>query len=196
MKELKHRPAPRYVTALWVVTAHLVVITALLMAPVNLTHMGSSAKPIQLLYVSPVRPPKLPNVMANLPRPGNNLNVKVEPPLLTSLSFPASPAPGSAANGEGSGVDWAAEARRALQAFEIRNHQSSASKSVSGRPEDDRWKPGAHYAGEKFKTADGDWIVWLNANCYEIASAASGAYARIAPLTEPICRDSSGKTGP
>jgi hypothetical protein len=194
MNESKHGPAPRYLTALLVATAHLVVIAALLMAPVNLSQVGFTEKSIQLLDVVPVQPPKVPNVTANLPRPGSNLNVKVEPPLLTSLSFPASPASGSAANGDGPGVDWAAEARRALQAFEIRNQQSSASKSVSDRPEDDHWRPGAHYAGEKFKNADGDWIVWLNANCYEIASAASGASAHIAPLTEPICRNSTGTT--
>jgi hypothetical protein len=194
MKESKHRPAPRYITALWVAMVHLAAITALLMAPVNPGHMDSAAKSIQLLYIAPVQPPKVPNVTANLPRAGNNLNVKVDPPVLTSLSFPAIPTAGAAANGEGSGVDWNAEARRALQAFEIRNHQSPANKSVSGRPEDDHWRQGAHYAGEKFKTADGDWIVWLNANCYEIAGAASGAYAHVAPLTEPVCRDSSATT--
>jgi hypothetical protein len=196
MKELKQRPAPRYITALWVVMAHFVAITALLLVPADRGRIGSAAKSIQLLYVAPVHPPKVPNVTANLPRAGNNLNVKVDPPVLTSLSFPAIPTAGSAANGEGSGVDWNAEARRALQAFEIRNHQSPANKSVSGRPEDDRWRPGTHYAGERFKNADGDWIVWLNANCYEIASAAPGAYARIAPLTEPVCSDPSGKAAP
>jgi hypothetical protein len=193
MQESKHRRASQYLTALWVVTAHLAVIGALLMASVSRRLAGPGAQSIQLVNVAPVQP-KLPRVAANVPRPGSNLNIKVELPVLTSSSFPVIPAMGSAANGEGSGVDWAAEARRALQAFEIRSHQSSASKSVSGRPEDDHWRPGAHYAGEKFKNADGDWIVWLNANCYEIASAASGAYARIAPLTEPICRDSSSST--
>src|SRR5580698_4592779 len=87
MKESKHRPAPRYITALWVVMAHLAAITALLMAPVNPGHMDSAAKSIQLLYVAPVHPPKVPNVTANLPRAGNNLNVKVDPPVLTALSF-------------------------------------------------------------------------------------------------------------
>ena len=192
MQESTRRRVPRYLTALCVVAAHGVAIAVLFMVPVHRKLSGPAANSVQLLYVAPAHPPKMPIVAANLPRPGSNLTVKVEPPELTALSLPAAPASGSAANGEGSGVDWTAEARRALQAFEIRNHQSSASKSVSGRPEDDHWRPGAHYAGEKFKNADGDWIVWLNANCYEIASAASGAYARIAPLTEPICRDSSG----
>ncbi len=113
------------------------------------------------------------------------------PPAFEAASFPLAAAPG-AAKGEGSGIDWAAEARRALQAFEIRNHQPAANQSVSGGPEEDHWRPGAqHRAGERFKTASGDWIVWVDANCYEIASAGSGAYAHVAPLTQPICRDQS-----
>jgi len=176
-----------------VLAIHLALIAALLMAPGPGRLSGATTNSVQLLYMAPVYPPKVHAVMANLPRRGNPLALAVEPPIFESQSFPVSQAPGSSANGEGSGVDWAAEARRALQAFEIRNHQPSAAKSVSGRPGDDHWRPGAHYAGEKFKTANGDWIVWLNANCYEIAGAGSGAYVHTAPLSEPICRDSPAK---
>jgi hypothetical protein len=96
-------------------------------------------------------------------------------------------------SGDGSGVDWHAEARRALQAFEIRNRQLSSNKSVSGRPEDDNWLPNAqHRAGEQLKTANGDWIVWINANCYEIASSGPNGYAIGAALPDAICRRHSG----
>jgi hypothetical protein len=185
--------ARRYLTAAMVLTAHFALIAALLMAAGPGRLPGATEDSVQLLYVAPAYPPKVRSVMANLPRRGNLLAVTVEPPVLESQSLPLSQAPGSSANGEGSGVDWAAEARRALRAFEIRNHQPSAAKSVSGRPGDDHFRPGAHYAGEKFKTANGDWIVWLNANCYEIAGAGTGAYAHIAPLGESVCRESPGK---
>jgi hypothetical protein len=194
MRESQRRRFARYLVAAAVLATHLALIAGL-MLPTNGGAARTSVSSIQLLYLAPVYPPKVHTLMANLPRRGNNLAITIEPPVLESQSFPVSRAPGSLANGEGSGVDWAAEARRALQAFEIRSHQSSASKSVSGRPEDDHWRPGMHYAGEKFKTANGDWIVWLNANCYEIAGAGSGAYPRIAPLTEPVCQDSPPKAG-
>jgi hypothetical protein len=190
------RQVPRYFTAAVVLAIHAGVIAVLLMASARGRLSGSAASTLQLLYIAPVYPPKVRNVTANLPKPGTNLSITVDAPLMASLSLPLSQPRGAAAEGDGSGVDWAAEARRALQAFEIRSHQSSSGKSVSGRPEDDRWRPGTHYAGEKFKTANGDWIVWLNANCYEIASAGSGAYAHAAPLTEPVCRDSAGKASP
>ena len=194
MHKPTHWRLPRYLIAVSVLAVHVGLIAALLMAPGNGGLAAPTANSLQLLYVAPVYPPKV-RTAANLPRLGNNLAIALKPPVLESELFSVSPSQGSAAKGEGSGVDWAAEARRAVQAFEIRSHQPSAGKSVSGRPEDDHWRPGAHYAGEKFKTANGDWIVWLNANCYEIASAGSGAYAHLAPLTEPVCQNSQPKAG-
>ena len=185
--------AQRYFTAAVVLAMHAAVIVALLLAQGRGKLAGSPASSVQLLYIAPVYPPKVRDITANLPRRGTKLSVTVDAPLMESLSVPLARPQGSTSDGEGAGVDWAAEARRALQAFEIRSHQPTTGKSVAGRPGDDRWKPGTHYAGEKFKTPSGDWIVWLNANCYEIASAGSGAYAHITPLAEPVCRDSADK---
>jgi hypothetical protein len=191
MQESNRRRAARYAAAAAVLAVHLVLIAALMTPPTGRLAMAT-ANAVEVVLVAPVYPPKL-QVMANLPRRGRNLAITVEPPLLESLSFPASRALGSSANGAGAGVDWTAEARRAVQAFEIRSHQPSASRSVSGRPEDDHWRPHAqHHAGERFKTENGDWMVWVDANCYEIARAGSGAYAHVAPLTDPICQDRPG----
>lgn len=193
MRESIRRRVPRYVAAVTVLAVHLVLIAVLLMMPSPGMLATATANAVQVVYVAPVYPPKA-RVMANLPRRGGQLAITVEPPLLEALSFPASAVPASSAKGEGSGVDWSAEARRALQAFEIRSRQPSASRSVSGRPEDDQWPLHAkHHAGERFKTENGDWMVWVDANCYEIAHAGSGAYARVAPLTEPICQDHPGE---
>ncbi len=193
MKESNRRRAARYAVAATVLAVHLALIAVLIsIAPRTGRLSTATANAVEVVSMAPVYPPKV-HVMANLPRRGRNLAITVEPPLLESLSIPASRAPGSSANGEGSGVDWTAEARRAVQAFEIRNHQPSANRSVSGRPGDDHWKPHAqHHAGERFKTENGDWMVWVDANCYEIARAGSGAYAHVAPLTEPICQDHPG----
>ena len=192
MKESNRQRAARYVTAAGVLAVHLLLIAVLIMMSRTGRIATATANTVQLLFVAPVYPPKV-RVMANLPRRGRNFTVTVEPPVMESLSFTAPQASGLTANGEGSGVDWAAEARRALQAFEIRNHRPSASQSVSGRPEDDHWPLHAqHHAGERFKTENGDWMVWVDANCYEIAYAGSGAYAHVAPVREPICQDHPG----
>jgi hypothetical protein len=187
MKESNRRQAPRYAAAAAVLAVHLVLIAALMMAP-RTGKFAATANAVEIVFVAPADPPRA-RVAANLPRRGHQLALTVEPPVLASLSLAASSAPTSSANGESTGVDWTAEARRALQAFEIRNHQRSASQSVSGRPEDDHWPQRAqHHAGERFKTENGDWMVWIDANCYEIARAASAA-AHVAPPTEPICED-------
>jgi hypothetical protein len=192
MQETTRPRAARYATAAGVLAVHLVLIAVLIMMSRTGRIATATANTVQVLFVAPVYPPKV-RVMANLPRRGRLSAITVEPPILESLSDPVSQALGSSANGEGSGVDWAAEARRALQAFEIRNHQPSASRSVSGRPEDDHWPLHAqHHAGERFKTENGDWMVWVDAHCYEIARAGSGPYAHVAPLTEPICQDRPG----
>jgi hypothetical protein len=192
MKESIRPRTERFAAAATVLAVHMVLIAALIMMPRTGTLATATANAVELLFVAPVDPPRV-RVTANLARRGQHLALTVQPPVLESLSFAASPAPGSSANGESNGVDWGAEARRALQAFEIRNHQHSASQSVSGRPEDDHWPLRAqHRAGERFKTENGDWMVWVDANCYEIARAASGASAHVAPLTEPICEDRPG----
>jgi hypothetical protein len=179
----------RYAAAATVLAIHLALIAALIMMPRTGKLVTTTANAVEVSFIAPADPPKV-RVTANLPRRGQHLALTVEQPVLESLSFPASTAPASSGNGESTGVDWRAEARRALQAFEIRNHQHSASQSVSGRPEDDHWPLRAqHHAGERFKTENGDWMVWVDANCYEIARAESGAAAHVAPLAEPICED-------
>jgi hypothetical protein len=189
MKESIRPRTERYAAAAAVLAVHLVLIAALIMMPRTGQLATTTAKAVEVLFIAPAEPPKV-RVTANLSRRGQHLALTVEPPVLESPSFAASSAPASSANGESTGVDWGAEARRALQAFEIRNHQHSASQSVSGRPEDDRWPLRAqHHAGERFKTENGDWMVWVDANCYEIARAGSGTAAHVAPLTEPICED-------
>jgi hypothetical protein len=193
------RRAARYLTAAGVLAVHVALIAALMLAwrPGRLGSTAANA--VQLVYLAPVAPPPPPQPrtpVANLRRRGGGMNMTVAPPAMDQASFPAAAVPGSS-NGEGTGVDWAAEARRALQAFEIRHHQPAPNQSVSGGPEEEHWHPGKqHHAGEKFKNANGDWIVWIDANCYEIASAGSRAYAHVAPLTEPVCQDQPDKNTP
>jgi hypothetical protein len=192
MQESNRPRAARYATAAGVLALHLLLIAALIMTSRTGMLATAATNAVEVLFVPPADPPKV-RVTSNLPRRGRSLAITVEPPVLESLSYPAAQAPASLANGGGTGVDWAAEARRALQAFEIRSHQASESRSVSGRPEDDHWPLHAqHHAGERFKTENGDWMVWIDANCYEVARAGSSEYAHVAPLTEPICQDHPG----
>ncbi len=57
---------------------------------------------------------------------------------------------------------------------------------------DDNWWPRVHHAGEQFKTANGDWIVWINSKCYQVAGSAPPAYAPGANLLQTICPGEPG----
>jgi len=192
MDESSQWGVPRYATLAVVVMLHAAVFAALLMSSRILSLPVPQAHAVELLFLAPASQPKPRRAKAALLRSSaDTAAITLARPVLDTPSLPAGSAPGSSSIGAGPGVDWAAEARRALQAFEIRNDQPPSGKSVSGRPEEDNWLPSAqHRAGEQLKTANGDWIVWINANCYEIASSGPGAHAVGTP--ETICRRHSG----
>jgi hypothetical protein len=181
----------RYLTLIVVLALHLVLIAALLMSSQIKTLPGSSVQSVELLILPPLN--NLPKVPAQNTRPkgvSHSLVMTIEPPPLDMKSISTSPLAAASPDGGGSGVDWAAEARRALHAFEIRNHQPSGNTSISIRPEDDNWWPHQkHHAGERFKTANGDWIVWINASCYQVANSAPGNEAAGAMPLKTTCLD-------
>jgi hypothetical protein len=182
---------PRYATLLVVFVLHLALLAALLMTSQTRSLPASTANSVQLLFLPPVNFPKVRSENARPHGLSGDMPIPIAPPVLDSLSSSMSPAPASSSVGRGSGVDWAAEARRALQAFEIRSHNPSSENLISSNPAEDNWWP-QHHAGDQYKTANGDWIIWINANCYQVASSGPSAYALGALLSETICRSQSG----
>jgi hypothetical protein len=135
--------------------------------------------------------PKIRAENASPRRLRGDTSISIAPPVLNSDSALA-PA-GSGSEGNGSGVDWAAEARRALQAFEIRKHQPPSNNTVSRTAAEENWWPQPpHHAGDQFKTPSGDWVVWINTNCYQLASSAANPTVPGAmPPPPTICVDDS-----
>ncbi|MGA2190482.1 MAG: hypothetical protein ABSH33_18325 [Steroidobacteraceae bacterium] len=187
---------PRYATLLIVLMFHLALIAALLMSSRTGGAPTLPAYAVELLYLPP---PALPRVRAQNIAPrrlSGDVATMIAPPALESPSASMSPPPAPSSDGTGSGVDWTAEARRALHAFEIRSHQPSNNNSVSGAPGDDPWRRlTEHHAGDHVKTANGDWIVWIDASCYQVAGSGASAYALGAALPQTICDGQSGATG-
>jgi hypothetical protein len=183
---------PRYLTLIAVLIMHVVLLAALIMTPRIANVSTSVSVPIELLFIPPADLPKIRSEHSRPRRLAGNTAVSITPPVPASPSS-SFPSPASGSDGNGSGVDWAAEARRAVQAFEIRSHQPSRNNSVSGSPAEDHWWPRVqHHAGDRFKTANGDWIVWINSSCYQIASSAALAGAPGATLPPTICPGDPG----
>lgn len=184
---------PRYLCLLAVLSLHVMFIALLLMRAPAGNPVAAAVQSVEVLVLPPVSPPKVR--VANLPprRLSVDAATTAEPPVLVSPSISTWSASSASSNGSGSGVDWLAEKRRAVQAFEIRQHQPATARSVSGRPGEDIWWPRAvHHAGDQFKTPNGDWIVWINANCYQVATSGPSPFVPGAIMPETICHEPPG----
>jgi hypothetical protein len=179
----------RPIVLIVVLALHFTMLALLLTTSRTLRIAGSAAQPpVELVFLPAQKAPKV-RVENNPPRRlSTDVALTLAPPLLTSLQTgSASEGHGSASDGHGSGVNWVAEAHRAVRAYEIRRDQSKNSAlSVSSTPDEQGSRE--HHAGDQQKTADGDWIVWINANCYQVASWHSGSTTLGAISPQPICR--------
>jgi hypothetical protein len=173
-----------------VVALHLALMAALLLARQELRLGSSAPRAIQLVYLPPTPPSRILPENFRLSRIGSDATISIAAPVIGSLSMaPAT----SGADGNGAGIDWGAEARRALQAFEIRSNKNPNAPSPSRSTTDDDWWPhAAHHAGEHYKTDGGDWIVWIDSSCYQVAKAASSD-ALGAVLPQTVCPNQDAK---
>jgi hypothetical protein len=174
----------RCATLAAVFALHAALLSALWLFPPNLPVAGATPRPLELLSLppSPISTIRPDNFRPH--RIGNDLAITIAPPVIGSLAMAPST---SGSEGNGTGVDWGAEARRALQAYEIRNNKRPTGPAPSASSAEDGWWPQTqHHAGEQYKTEAGDWIVWINANCYQVAKAAT-SYALGTVLPQTIC---------
>jgi len=126
--------------------------------------LGTS--PIELVYLPPATTPKT-RPMLGLPHSQEAEVLTPTPPSPITFSLPALPSESG-----GPPIDWASEAQEVANAGSGGNvrsldrHRKSESRQPSisffvDRP--------AHHAGEQFKTDDGQWIVFVSDDCYQIA---------------------------
>jgi hypothetical protein len=182
---------PRYITLLMVLIAHFVVVAMLILASRSLASRAPAAASLPLeVIVFPTSPqPKQRFAQIRPHRLSGELKEWTAPLTLQSPSLPPATAEREGgAGGTGSGPDWAAEARRAVNAFEIRTRQPPPDNLISGSPFDDHlwWRKGPHKPGDRFKTANGDWVVWIDAHCYQIATAGGRSTANT-DMARTVC---------
>jgi hypothetical protein len=149
----------------------------------------ATASSVAVLLLPVTQPPRI----RSDPAPLNHINrnaVRALPPTAFG-ALPMAAATASPAGGSGSRVDWAAEARRALRAYEIRSVRPPSNTSVSGESEDEWLRQLAHHAGDQVRTPNGDWIIWISADCYQVAKSGTGSYAAGNPAPQTSCPDRS-----
>ncbi len=167
-----------------VVALHGALLGLLIMAS-RAREPAASVAPIELLPLAVAKPAR---VRTERSRP-DVVRADLPASVLPSLNLGSAPASAAATSGRGSTVNWTAEAHRAVKAFEIRRDAPPSDAITSPW---DSWWPQGHRAGDRFKTEDGDWIVWIDANCYQIATWHSGS----PPADDQprvVCHDPQGK---
>ena len=184
---------PRYVTLIMVLIGHLAVLAAWLLASQHFVTPAVAAPPPLQVIVFPASPqPKLRLGEIHPRRLNGDLKEWVAPLALQTPALPpVSTEPDGGAGGTGAGPDWNAEARRAVQAYEIRSRLPPPSNLISHSPGDDRWwRRGPHRSGDKYKTPSGDWVVWINPHCYQVATA-GGRSSATSPTPQTVCPEDS-----
>jgi hypothetical protein len=162
-------------------------LLALWFTPFQRRSVAASAlatRPMLLLYLPK---PKVSKLRAENIRPerlSTDIAIAAAPPLLDPSSQSG---PAAAPDGHGAAVNWAAEAHRAVRAFEIRRDQPPSGALSVSFPLEEWWRR-EHHAGDRFKNDAGDWIVWINADCYQVAGWRSNASPIGVPPPPTICR--------
>jgi hypothetical protein len=171
-----------------VIALHLALIAWMVLASRTRGISGASEVAIDLVALPPIQIPRVQAERTRLEPMRTNVAVGLAPPLLASSPDRSTSA---APDGRGSAVNWSAEAHRAVRAFEIRrDHPVPSTVSVSMSWEE--WVLREHHAGDRFKTESGDWIVWINANCYQVASWQSTEPAFGANPPRTVCPPKNG----
>jgi hypothetical protein len=187
MRESNSWRAPRFITLIAVAALHAGLIVLLLMASAVRSLPNAPFHPVELLYI-PTLPP--PPVRAESGRPRRlRADIALPPPSPAEPVLTAAPpsAPSTGAGTRGVGVDWLAEAQRAIRAYEIRRDQPAENEMSGKSPANDWWPQQGPHAGDQYKTEGGDWIVWINSDCYKVASWHSVDPAFNASPPEIIC---------
>jgi hypothetical protein len=184
--------ASRWSAVIAVLALHLAVVALLLMGGRSPPGFPSEAPGIEVMVLPP---PKMPTARADgahLQRLKVDTGISLAPPSLDS-SWQSESAGGS--DGGTPGVNWAAEARRAVKAFEIRRDQQ-VTHSTLGISLWDSWlarQP--HHAGERLRTDNGDWIVWIDSDCYQVAHWHPGRPQETDPPTTTCVGDKAAPDG-
>jgi hypothetical protein len=168
-----------------VAVLHLAVILLLLRHTQGTGIAGAGETPIEVVSLPPSPVPKDRPVSSRPRRLVADVGISLAPPSPVA-AYSAAPAAGANGTG-GPGVNWAAEARRAVKAYEIRRDENVTHGSLGSSPWDDWPVQRAHHPGDRTRTENGDWVVWINDSCYQVAAWHENSPALDAEPPRTVC---------
>jgi hypothetical protein len=180
-------------TLLAVAALHAAVLGLLMLSGRMRLPAAVGGAPIEVVQIAPLARPKVH--LTFLRRSDLSARMPISPlppaPAANVQTGTQSLKPGN----DGSAVDWTAEAHRALKAYEIRRDRTPANV-IAGATRDEWWPQRGHHAGDRYKTDSGDWIVWINSSCYQIAGWHSSDPAAGAAPPRTVCLDENAAGEP
>jgi hypothetical protein len=182
----------RFFALLIVLALHVTLIYILMTSRIPVGE-GMRENRLDLVYMPPITKPKSRSDVFDRPRIKTDISL-AKPEIVIPMApedrssmTPSSTAAGSSftSGSGGANVNWSDEAKRAIRAYEIRGEQSRELSHSVMSPWDN-WFSLAHRAGDRYKTESGDWIVWISADCYQIAVGHSTTVVN-ARATQTVC---------
>lgn len=128
--------------------------------------VAAALAPVEVRFIPPETTPRI-RAPTSRPEHLHTDLLPVESPRLSDS--PLVPGTSEGANRRESGVDWTAEAHRAVRAYEIRRDEAPT-KALSVSALGEEWPTRGLHSNAPSRTANGDWIVWIDANCYQVAT--------------------------
>jgi hypothetical protein len=157
----------RYFALLIVFALHVALVIAFIVAAKTRVLLIPPLNPIELLLLTPnTAPPTAPQ-----PAPASRAK-KVTPPAVppsSAITIDPSAAP---VENVGPLVDWAQEAQDVAAGIA---KQSSAERRRDTAPAPSPGSPFApppvHHKGDQYPTGDGQWIVYISDDCYQVSKS-------------------------
>jgi hypothetical protein len=165
MDELRKWGRSRYIALLLVSALHLSLVIALIIAAKTRILLTADPNPIELL----VLPRTTAREISVPPAPANRTKKAAPATVPPSSAITLDPS-ANAAEHDGPPVDWAQEAQSVATGI--------AEKGLAERRQDPPTSlqspfapPPAHHKGEQYATADGQWIVYVSDDCYQVSKS-------------------------
>jgi hypothetical protein len=155
----------RYIALLIVSALHLGLVIALIIAAKNRILLTSAPNPIELLVLPRNTTPEI-----SVPPAPANRTKKATPaaaPPSSAITIDALAAP---ADNAGPLVDWAQEARKVAAGI-AKQGSAERRKDSAPSPPSPFAPPPIHHKGEQYATGDGQWIVYVSDDCYQVSKS-------------------------
>jgi hypothetical protein len=167
----------RYIAMLAVMAFHGVLVAMLVKFDGIRSAAILTSSPIQVRFLSPV---VAPAIRLGSPLEGSFKEFNVAAPTLPSLTLVPMV---SSEDDSSNSVDWAAEARIVAAAsaagVPYRPFGSHVPSGTASSPGAGPSPSPEHKAGDQYRTENGDWVVFVTKNCYQISSSIPNLFSSI-----------------